>query len=117
MWEGMRAAWGRGDGAGGSQGLWSESAWAVVAWTWRSAGCESGRAGRWAAPVRSHRCSLQRAADPVCLLYMGTQVARVLEAEAPPQPDIIDKAAAKAREWAHAILVNSCVATKHLQVR
>ena len=41
----------------------------------------------------------------------------MLEAEAPPQPDPIDRAAAKAREWAHAILVNSCVATKHLQVR
>ncbi|KAG2434069.1 hypothetical protein HXX76_007797 [Chlamydomonas incerta] len=45
----------------------------------------------------------------------AVKVARVLEAEAPPQPDAIDRAAAKAREWAHAILVNSCVATKHLQ--
>ncbi|PNW72232.1 hypothetical protein CHLRE_16g676550v5 [Chlamydomonas reinhardtii] len=45
----------------------------------------------------------------------AVKVARVLEAEAPPQPDPIDRAAAKAREWAHAILVNSCVATKHLQ--
>ncbi|GLC40657.1 hypothetical protein PLESTB_000035900 [Pleodorina starrii] len=32
-----------------------------------------------------------------------------------PQPDIIDKLAARSREWAHAVLVNSCVATRNLQ--
>ncbi len=31
------------------------------------------------------------------------------------EPDVIDKAAAKAREWAHAVLVNTCIATRHLQ--
>jgi hypothetical protein len=30
-------------------------------------------------------------------------------------PDAIDNVAAKSREWAHALLVNSCVATKTLQ--
>lgn len=37
----------------------------------------------------------------------------VVEAEV--EPDVIDKAAAKAREWAHAVLVNTCIATRHLQ--
>lgn len=33
----------------------------------------------------------------------------------PLQPDAFDKLAATSREWAHAVLVNSCVATKNLQ--
>ncbi|GIL79858.1 hypothetical protein Vretimale_12442 [Volvox reticuliferus] len=32
-----------------------------------------------------------------------------------PDPDVIDKLAATSREWAHAVLVNSCVATRNLQ--
>lgn len=32
-----------------------------------------------------------------------------------PTKDAIDVASAKAREWAHAVLVGSCVATKHLE--
>ncbi|KAG2501569.1 hypothetical protein HYH03_000075 [Edaphochlamys debaryana] len=31
------------------------------------------------------------------------------------EPDFIDHAAAKTRQWVHAIAVNSCIATKHLQ--
>ncbi|KXZ55611.1 hypothetical protein GPECTOR_2g1161 [Gonium pectorale] len=42
------------------------------------------------------------------------RAASAADAEA-PEPDIIDRAAAKAREWSHAVLVNSCVATRHLQ--
>ncbi|EFJ49537.1 hypothetical protein VOLCADRAFT_89837 [Volvox carteri f. nagariensis] len=39
----------------------------------------------------------------------------VVEPAAPPQPDVIDRLSATAREWAHAVLVNSCVATRNLQ--
>ncbi|GIL52700.1 hypothetical protein Vafri_8513 [Volvox africanus] len=34
-----------------------------------------------------------------------------------PDPDVIDKLAATSREWAHAVLVNSCVATRNLQYK
>ncbi|PNH03746.1 hypothetical protein TSOC_010171, partial [Tetrabaena socialis] len=44
----------------------------------------------------------------------AVKVVRVLEAEK-PAPDAIDRASAKAREWAHALLVNSCIATAHLK--
>jgi hypothetical protein len=32
-----------------------------------------------------------------------------------PKPDIIDMAADKAREWSSAVLVSTCVATRHLE--